>query len=64
MRADINFSRINREVETLYGIGQAARQCVSKLSATLSLYGFEQSSVNPCLLRMMDGEGMDNGVVQ
>ncbi|CAN0066305.1 unnamed protein product [Sphacelaria rigidula] len=42
--------------KTLYGLKQAAREWYGKLGKTLDGLGFEQSLIDPCVFRLMDGE--------
>ncbi|CAM9372171.1 unnamed protein product [Sphacelaria rigidula] len=42
--------------KTLYGLKQAAREWYGKLGETLKGLGFEQSLIDPCVFRLMDGE--------
>ncbi|CAM9481221.1 unnamed protein product [Sphacelaria rigidula] len=42
--------------KSVYRIPQAAREWFGKLGETLKGLGFEQSLVDPCIYRLMDGE--------
>ena len=41
--------------KTLYGLKQAAREWYGKLGRTMKGLGFEQSLIDPCVFRLMDG---------